>query len=173
MQKRSTATKPAKRKPAKRAARRGGKPTGKPDPDKQGDQADYRVGPGCPPREYQWRPGQSGNPQGRPPGKTYIRQHILEYLSLTRTELAKAKKNKGLTLSQLAAIKVCEQVQQGVPRRGITALLKLLMEYDDGKPVQPLRMDTEGIMSPEECEEVRRAMRKQERIDAHERRDTP
>jgi hypothetical protein len=32
--------------------------------------ADYRVGPGCPPREYQFKPGQSGNPDGarkRPP----------------------------------------------------------------------------------------------------------
>lgn len=31
------------------------------------DQTDaYRVGPGRPPREYQFRPGQSGNPKGRP-----------------------------------------------------------------------------------------------------------
>ena len=28
----------------------------------------YRVGYCRPPREYQWRPGQSGNPRGRPKG---------------------------------------------------------------------------------------------------------
>src|SRR5579862_1988329 len=26
---------------------------------------EYRVGPGRPPKEFQWKPGQSGNPQGR------------------------------------------------------------------------------------------------------------
>src|SRR6185312_17424438 len=26
--------------------------------------AEYRVGPGCPPKEYQFKPGQSGNPKG-------------------------------------------------------------------------------------------------------------
>jgi len=26
---------------------------------------EYRVGPGRPPREFQWKPGQSGNPQGK------------------------------------------------------------------------------------------------------------
>lgn len=27
--------------------------------------AEYRVGPGCPPKEFQFKPGQSGNPKGR------------------------------------------------------------------------------------------------------------
>ena len=27
---------------------------------------DYKVGPRKPPREYQWKPGQSGHPEGRP-----------------------------------------------------------------------------------------------------------
>jgi Family of unknown function (DUF5681) len=27
---------------------------------------EYRVGPGRPPKEYQWKPGQSGNPKGAP-----------------------------------------------------------------------------------------------------------
>jgi uncharacterized protein DUF5681 len=28
---------------------------------------EYKVGPGRPPKEYQWKPGQSGNPKGRKP----------------------------------------------------------------------------------------------------------
>ena len=29
---------------------------------------EYKVGPGSPPKEYQFKPGQSGNPKGRPKG---------------------------------------------------------------------------------------------------------
>jgi hypothetical protein len=32
------------------------------------DDAEYRVGKGRPPRSRQWKPGQSGNPRGRPRG---------------------------------------------------------------------------------------------------------
>src|SRR3954462_4514302 len=39
---------------------------GAPPPSSNSDQADqdYRVGPGRPPKEYQFKPGQSGNPKG-------------------------------------------------------------------------------------------------------------
>jgi hypothetical protein len=30
------------------------------------EDADYKVGPGCPPKEYRFKPGQSGNPKGAP-----------------------------------------------------------------------------------------------------------
>ena len=39
------------------------RPSLKTDPTDQ----EYRVGPGRPPKEYRWKPGQSGNPKGAPP----------------------------------------------------------------------------------------------------------
>src|SRR5689334_9087794 len=33
---------------------------------------EYRVGPGHPPREYQFKPGQSGNPDGAKPKKSKL-----------------------------------------------------------------------------------------------------
>jgi hypothetical protein len=33
---------------------------------------DYRVGPGKPPKHTRFKPGQSGNPQGRPKGKVNL-----------------------------------------------------------------------------------------------------
>lgn len=30
---------------------------------------EYKVGPGRPPKEHQWKPGQSGNPKGAKPKK--------------------------------------------------------------------------------------------------------
>lgn len=38
----------------------------RPAPEEAEQEDDYKVGPGRPPREHQFRPGQSGNPKGRP-----------------------------------------------------------------------------------------------------------
>lgn len=42
---------------------------GKPGPNARGTAAHYRVGKYRPPPEHRWRPGQSGNPKGRPKGR--------------------------------------------------------------------------------------------------------
>ena len=46
--------------------------------DKQGSNRESEVGYGKPPIGTQWKPGQSGNPKGRPkdPGITAIQCHI-------------------------------------------------------------------------------------------------
>jgi len=40
--------------------------------EKQGQEEPYRVGYGKPPKEHQWKPGQSGNPGGRKPGSSIV-----------------------------------------------------------------------------------------------------
>src|SRR4051794_29694595 len=35
------------------------------------EQGANRVGPGNPPAEFRFKPGQSGNPKGRPPGRSF------------------------------------------------------------------------------------------------------
>jgi Family of unknown function (DUF5681) len=44
--------------------KKGRRPPNPPDADTDAPTDDYRVGPGRPPREFQFKPGQSGNPQG-------------------------------------------------------------------------------------------------------------
>jgi len=46
--------------------------------DKQGINTEYKVGKNRPPKEQAWKPGQSGNPKGRP--KNTITTLLKEYL---------------------------------------------------------------------------------------------
>ncbi len=48
--------------------------------DKKKSSSDYEVGCGKPPKEYQFKPGQSGNPRGRPKSKRSGSTDISELL---------------------------------------------------------------------------------------------
>ena len=47
---------------------------------------EYEVGHAKPPREHMWRPGQSGNPGGRPRGSPKVSNGILRILKLGANE---------------------------------------------------------------------------------------
>ena len=69
-------------------------------PAQQGE--NYKVGPGCPPREHQWQPGQSGNPSGSPLPRTNLYKHVAKYSGMTDAELAQLDL-ESLTQSEKAA----------------------------------------------------------------------
>src|SRR3990167_6058308 len=58
---------------------------------KKNSDAEYKVGRGNPPKEYQWKPGQSGNPGGRPKGtlKEYVRHKFIEMTQEEKEEFLK------------------------------------------------------------------------------------
>lgn len=47
----------------------------------ESDENEYAVGYGKPPKEYQFKPGQSGNPKGRPPDKRNMKRALRDVLT--------------------------------------------------------------------------------------------
>jgi Family of unknown function (DUF5681) len=77
-----------------------------------------------------WRPGQSGNPQGRP------KKLITE---ATREWLAKVDESTGLTNAQMVAK---AQVEQAI--KGETAAYNAVADRTEGKVIQPIAGDADG-----------------------------
>jgi hypothetical protein len=46
-------------------------------PPAKGDSGDYQVGYGKPPKHTQFKPGKSGNPQGRPKGTKNLKTDLI------------------------------------------------------------------------------------------------
>ena len=70
------------------------------------------VGPGNPPKEHQFKPGESGNPKGQPRHRTHLWTHICKFSNMTDAELAKLDREK-LTQAQQTALKIVEQGTSG------------------------------------------------------------
>ena len=71
--------------------------------------AEYRVGPGCPPKEFQFKPGQSGNPKGAKRKTPSIESDLKALL-----ERALSKKVK---LRQGERERIVTQVEAGIEQR--------------------------------------------------------
>jgi len=91
------------------------------------------------PREdSQWKPGQSGNPKGRPPtpkdlkgakelNKVELERILNKYIYMSRSEMNKAIKKKDTPAIELLVISLIQKgMQYGDPRR-IEAILERLV----------------------------------------------
>src|SRR5262249_8640444 len=65
--------------------------------------AGYKVGPGRPPREYQFKPGQSGNPKGakrKPPSLLPDLKRLFEQALSEKVTLKQGEKQRTLTMAE-------------------------------------------------------------------------
>ena len=108
-------------------------------PAQQGD--DYKVGPGCPPKEHQWQPGQSGNPAGSPKAKTNLYKHISKYSGMTDAELAQLDL-ESLTQSEKAGLRLVQDMAQG-KKTGAGDLAKYIIDREEGRITENLRVDVQ------------------------------
>jgi len=78
--------------------------------------APYRVGPGCPPKEYQFKPGQSGNPAGarnRPPSIAPDLKALLQAALGKKIALTIGDKERILTRAAAGIEHLVEQFARG------------------------------------------------------------
>ena len=116
----------------------------------QGEKPSY----GKPPKEHQFKPGQSGNPKGPPKGRTHLWTFFSRYMALTDTELTKLDRAK-LTQAQQTALRLVEQAKAG-ERCGSERMARYIVDREEGKAVEHLIIGGENDLSETECEQIRK-----------------
>lgn len=146
----ATPAKPPK-KPARRAVK---KPAARP---RNKSAAGYRQ----PPAEYQFQPGRSGNPGGRPQAKTHIWSYLTAVLAMTAAELARHARKTNLCLAERIAIRIARQVHEQageIPAARITEVIAEWIDRDEGRATERIRYEHDEGLSVEECEEIRQSL---------------
>ncbi len=77
---------------------------------------DYRVGPGRPPKEYQFKPGQSGNPKGakrKPPSMALDLKAALERALNEKVKLKRGERERTVTMATAGIEQLVAQYAKG------------------------------------------------------------
>ena len=75
-------------------------------------QRDYEVGDKKPPKKHQFKPGESGNPNGPPVRRTNLWVWLCKYTALDDRRLAKLNRTN-LMQAQQAALRLVENMKDG------------------------------------------------------------
>ena len=121
---------------------------------RQGDDDGYKVGPGCPPKEHQFKPGESGNPDGPPRHRTNLWVWFTKYMAMTAEERTKIDRTK-LTAAQETALKMVERAIKG-KGCGFERLARYIVDREEGKAAEHIIIGEGNDLSDEECDELRR-----------------
>ena len=120
---------------------------------RQGDD-ESKVGPGNPPKEHQFRPGQSGNPDGPPRHRTNLWVYFTQYMAMTAGQRAAIDRSK-LTAAQETALKMVEKAVQG-QGCGAEHMARYVIDREEGKAAEHLIISEEDALTDEECEELKK-----------------
>src|ERR1700739_1615347 len=93
-----------------------GKPSA---PAKETEDPEYRVGPGRPPKEHQFKPGQSGNPKGRKPklqSNTPDVKKMFEEALNEKVKLREGQKERLASKLEIGLRQLATQVAKGDAR---------------------------------------------------------
>jgi len=101
-----------------------------------------------PPRKGQFKPGQSGNPRGRPKNSKNLKTYVGELLSATISVIEDGKTTK-IPRAKAIAIQLVNMAAKGDPK-GLAAVMNLTREFDeavaDGRPIALSRAEDAGVL---------------------------
>lgn len=102
-----------------------------------------------PPRKGQFKPGQSGNPHGRPKNSKNLKTYVGE-LSNTTIPVVEDGKTKRIPRAKAIAIQLVNLAAKGDPK-GLAAIMNLTREYDsaiaDGKSIALGRAEDADVLA--------------------------
>lgn len=122
------------------------------------EQREYKVGNKKPPKEHQFPPGQSGNPNGPPKRRTNLWLWLCSYMSLTDAELKKLD-TKELTQAQQSALKLVKNMKAG-KYSGSERLARHVFDREEGKAIEHIILGNDDTLTDSECDEIREELLK-------------
>lgn len=128
---------------------------GKKIPAKQGKS---QVGYKNPPKEHQFKPGESGNPKGPPVRRTQLWVWFCKYMDMTDRQLEKLD-SKELTQAQQTALKIVQNMKDG-KYSGSERLARHVFDREEGRAIEHLVIENENMLTDAECEEIREVLLK-------------
>ena len=118
---------------------------------------DYEVGNAKPPKEHQFKPGESGNPKGPPKHRTNLWVWFCKYSNMTDAQLARLDRSK-LTQAQQTALKIVEQGTSGAKPEW-ERMARYVVDREEGKAAEHLLIGGESELTDEECEQLKGRIR--------------
>jgi Family of unknown function (DUF5681) len=106
---------------------------------------DYEIGWGKPPKSMRWRPGQSGNPKGRPRAKKNQLRLFREALE-QKIRIEERGKERTITIIEAIIKRFVSQALKG-DLKAIKLVLDMMAEFPEPTPL-PEKITAD--MSPEE-----------------------
>ena len=97
---------------------------------------DNKVGYRSPPKATRFKPGQSGNPRGRPRGTKNFKTDVQSALR-ARVRVNLDGKQKNVTSQEAILLRLCEQALGKGNLRAIERLLELGRIYNDEESIEP------------------------------------
>ena len=102
------------------------------------EQREYEVGNKKPPKEHQFKPGESGNPKGPPTHRTNLWVWFCKYMAMTDAKLERLDRSK-LSQAQQTALRLVENAKAG-KHSGSEGLARHVFDPEEGKALQTLNV---------------------------------
>lgn len=119
------------------------------DKKKPGPGGDYEVGYGKPPRHTQFKPGQSGNPRGRPKGTKNLKTDLMEELA-EMIPIREGDQSRKVSKQRAVVKSLVNRTLKGDARAAsiLTSMMMRVLDTGEGTPelTEPLQDDELEIL---------------------------